>query len=166
MSHHQLLLVEYVAVGFAISYIFGFERHMRGSPAGDRTFAIIGTSATAVTAVVGHTSPQAVAGVVTGVGFIGAGVVFHREADIIHGLTTAATVFSAAALGVIVGYGDVYLGLMTAALLLLTLELPYIKYLRVLSSDYLLERQEKSAGSRDSNGPTEDNDKDAGLQRG
>jgi uncharacterized membrane protein YhiD involved in acid resistance len=86
------------------------------------------------------------------VGFIGAGVVFHREADIIHGLTTAATVFSAAAIGVIVGYGDVYLGLITAAMLLLTLELPYIKYLRVLSSDNLLERREDSAGSRDANG--------------
>ncbi len=147
VSHAELVLLARVAVGFGISYVIGFERHLRGSPAGDRTFAIIGTSATAVTAVAGHSSPQAIAGVVTGIGFIGAGVVFQREGDMVHGLTTAATIFSAAAIGVVVGYGHEYLGLITSAMLLLTLELPYIKYLRVLSSGYLMERRQERAGA-------------------
>ena len=68
----------------------GFERSVRGSAAGDRTFAMVCAAAAAVTAVVARSSPQAVAGVITGVGFIGAGVVFHGEGGLITGITTAA----------------------------------------------------------------------------
>ncbi len=148
MSHADLILLGHVAVGFGICYVIGFERHMRGSPAGDRTFALVGTAATAVTAVAAKSSPQAIAGVVTGIGFIGAGLVFQREGDMVHGLTTAATIFTSAAIGVVVGYGHLFLALVTAAMLLLTLELRHIKGLRILESSYLLERRRQRAEAR------------------
>jgi len=73
VSEADLALLARVAVGFALAYILGFERQIRGSPAGNRTFAMVGAAATAITAVAAKSSPQAIAGVVTGIGFIGGG---------------------------------------------------------------------------------------------
>ena len=134
MPHGDLVLLGRIAVGFALGYVIGFERGLRGSPAGDRTFALIGASATAVTAVAGHSSPQTVAGVITGIGFIGAGVVFQASGGLVRGLTSAAMIFSAAALGVVVGYGHLALGAIFAAGILFTLELRFIPGLKLLDS--------------------------------
>ena len=133
MSHHDLVLIGRVAVGFALAYVFGFERQLRGSPAGDRTFSLVGATATAVTAVAGLRSPQAIAGIVTGLGFIGAGVVFHQR-GLVKGLTTAAALFAVAGIGIVVGYGDLWLGVITAAILLFTLELQHIPFLKFLDA--------------------------------
>ena len=130
MSHADLLLLPRIAVGFVLAYIFGFERELRGSAAGDRTFALVGASAAAITSVAARTSPQAIAGVVTGIGFIGAGVMFRGDSGLIRGITTAATIFASAAIGIVVGYGHILLGTLTAAGLLLTLELQHIPFLR------------------------------------
>ena len=106
MSEAELALLARVAVGFALGFIVGFERQLRGSPAGDRTFALVGSGSAAITAVSAHSSPQAIAGVVTGVGFIGGAVVLHRQGGpVITGITTAATIFAAAAIGIVVGFG-------------------------------------------------------------
>jgi putative Mg2+ transporter-C (MgtC) family protein len=87
-----------------------------------------------VTAVAEHSSPQTVAGVITGIGFIGAGVVFRATGGLVRGITSAATIFSAAAIGIVVGYGHIALGILTAAGILLTLELRFIPGLRILDS--------------------------------
>ena len=134
MSHADLVLLGRIAVGFAIAFAIGFERGLRGSPAGDRTFALVGVSATAVTAVSAHSSPQAIAGVVTGIGFIGAGVMIQGSGGLVHGLTSAATIFSSAAIGVVVGYGHLLLGLLAGLAVLTTLELRYIPVLRHLDA--------------------------------
>lgn len=125
-----------IAIGFVVTYIIGFERQLRGSPAGDRTFALVGASATAIAAVAGKSSPQAVAGIVTGIGFIGGGVVFQGSRGLIRGLTTAATIFSAAGLGIVIGYGHEVIGIAMAAVLLLTLELQYIPFLRWIDAEH------------------------------
>lgn len=119
-----------IAVGFVLAYLVGFERQLRGSPAGDRTYALVGAAATAITAVAGNASPQAVAGIVTGVGFIGGALVFRGQGGLVRGLTSAATVFSAAALGVVVGYGHLVIGVFMTLVFLLTLELQHIPALR------------------------------------
>ncbi len=135
MSEAELALVARVAVGFALGFIVGFERQLRGSPAGDRTFAVVGSASAAITAVSAHTSPQAIAGVVTGVGFIGGAVVLHRGGGaVITGITTAATIFAAAAIGIVVGFGHLILGAITAALVLLLLELQHIPGLKILDA--------------------------------
>jgi putative Mg2+ transporter-C (MgtC) family protein len=133
MSPDGALLAR-IAVGFAVSYVIGFERELRGSSAGDRTFALVGTAATAVTAVTARTSPQAIAGVVTGIGFIGAGVIIRGEGAFIRGVTTAATIFATTALGVVVGTGHLLVGVALGALMLLTLELRYIPVLNLLDA--------------------------------
>jgi putative Mg2+ transporter-C (MgtC) family protein len=134
MSHHDLDLLARIGVGFALAFVFGFERQLRGSPAGDRTFALVGAASTAITAVASGSSPQAIAGVVTGIGFIGGGVVFHRDSRVITGVTTAATIFATAGMGVVVGYGHLALGAILALGLLVTLELPHVPGLRRLDA--------------------------------
>jgi putative Mg2+ transporter-C (MgtC) family protein len=52
----------------------------------------------------------------------------------IKGVTTAATIFAAAAVGVVVGYGHLLVGTITAAMLLVTLELPHIPILGALDA--------------------------------
>jgi putative Mg2+ transporter-C (MgtC) family protein len=127
-------LLARIALGFALAFIIGFERELRGSPAGDRTFALIGGAATAMSAAVWKTSPQALAGVVTGIGFIGAGVVVHGQNELIRGVTTASAIFATAGIGVVVGTGHLVLGAITAAGVLLVLEIRNIPLLRRLDA--------------------------------
>jgi putative Mg2+ transporter-C (MgtC) family protein len=134
MPHGDLVLLGRILLGFGLAYAFGFERQLRGSPAGDRTFALVGAASTAITAVAGPTSPQTVAGVVTGIGFIGAGVVFHGAGGLVRGLTSAAAIFGVAGIGIVVGFGHLFLGVITAAVLLFALELPHAPFLRWLDA--------------------------------
>jgi putative Mg2+ transporter-C (MgtC) family protein len=131
-----------VAVAFLLTYLLGFERDLRGSPAGDRTFSLIGVgSAIIATLAKDGNAPNALAGVITGVGFIGAGVVFrpsmtlpgrlHLMEDTVKGLTTAATIFAAAAVGAACGFGRLLLGIGGTALVLLALEVRHIPVLKV-----------------------------------
>jgi putative Mg2+ transporter-C (MgtC) family protein len=134
VSHPDLVLLSRIAVGFGLAFLFGFERQLRGAPAGDRTFSLVGAAAAAIASVTGKTSPAAVAGIVTGIGFIGGGVVFRSERGTIRGITTAASIFAVAAMGIVVGYGHLALGAITAGILLVVLELPHTPGLRLLDA--------------------------------
>jgi putative Mg2+ transporter-C (MgtC) family protein len=140
-------LLARIGVGFALAFVVGFEREIRGSPAGDRTFALIGASTAAITAAVYRTSPQAVAGAITGIGFIGAGVVFHGENTFVRGITTASAMFATAAIGIVVGTGRLMVGTVTAAGVLLVLELRNIPGARRLDA------RRYRASFRDDNDP-------------
>lgn len=126
-------LVARVLLGFGLSFVLGFEREVRGSAAGDRTFALVGAASACIAAVTAST-PQALAGIITGVGFIGGGVILKTSEDNIRGVTTAAAIFAAAALGLVVGTGHLALGALVAALVLLILELRFLPGLRHLDA--------------------------------
>ncbi|MBV8691221.1 MAG: MgtC/SapB family protein [Actinobacteria bacterium] len=134
MSHGDVLLFYRIAVGAMLSFVLGWEREVRGAPAGDRTYSLVGTASAAVTAVTIHSSPQAVGGVVTGIGFVGAALVFRSLGGTLRGVTSAATVFAAAAIGIVAGAGHLVLALLTTAFVLLILELRNIPVLRLLDS--------------------------------
>ena len=103
-------LIPRILVGFALAFVIGFERKLRGSPAGDRTFALIGSASAVAAAVTSKSSPQALAGIITGIGFIGGGLILKGRDDTVRGVTTAATVFSTATVGLVVGLGHLVLG--------------------------------------------------------
>ena len=107
---------------------------MRRSPAGDRTYSLVGMGAAAITAVAVGNSPQAIAGIVTGVGFIGAGLVLRGSTGTIRGVTSAAAVFVVAAIGIVCGYGHLALGTALTVLVLVALELRNIPGLRLLDA--------------------------------
>src|SRR5947208_11597550 len=47
----ERLMLEHIALAFGLSFVIGFERELRGTPAGDRTYALVGTGAAAITTV-------------------------------------------------------------------------------------------------------------------
>jgi putative Mg2+ transporter-C (MgtC) family protein len=106
--------------------VLGLEREFQNRPAGFRTISLICVGATLFTLIslrlgeTSHSIDRIAANIVTGIGFIGAGVIFKNGANV-YGLTTAATIWMAAGLGMAVGAGQYPLAFVTlgAALLIL-----------------------------------------------
>jgi putative Mg2+ transporter-C (MgtC) family protein len=99
-----------LAVSLLIGLIIGGERQYRNKSAGFRTIALICLGATVFTILsdeVGVTTggSRIAANIVTGIGFLGAGAIM-REGMNVTGLTTASTIWLAAALGMAVGIGE------------------------------------------------------------
>lgn len=101
----------------------GVQRELAGKPAGLRTHALVSLAAAAFTLIsveagMGHDAvSRVIQGVATGIGFIGGGVILKRqdEGEVI-GLTTAATVWAATAIGVAIGLGHVVYGALAVVL--------------------------------------------------
>jgi putative Mg2+ transporter-C (MgtC) family protein len=106
---------------FLSGLIVGLERQLRGKPVGMRTSALIciGTYVfVAITNTVANsvTDPSRIIGqVVTGIGFLGAGVILARQGAIV-GVTSAASVWVLAAIGVVIGVGHCWLGVKLAVM--------------------------------------------------
>jgi putative Mg2+ transporter-C (MgtC) family protein len=114
--------------------LIGVQREKTGKPAGLRTHMLICIGATLFTlvSVFGFAenldSSRVAAGVVTGVGFIGAGaIIFRSQEGYVTGLTTAATIWIVAGIGVAVGAGLYIASVITTAITLAVLFIPHIK---------------------------------------
>ncbi|MNC84548.1 putative Mg(2+) transport ATPase [compost metagenome] len=112
-------IVEHLAVALAAGGLIGFERSYHGRPAGFRTHTLVCVASSAlmlVTMYQSHWYPEAFAGrvaldptrmaqgIMTGIGFLGAGVIF-KEGLTVRGLTTAASIWITAAIGILAGIG-------------------------------------------------------------
>jgi uncharacterized membrane protein YhiD involved in acid resistance len=134
----ELDLIIRVAVGWGLTFVLGFERAVRGASAGDRTFSLIGAG----TALIGalalvSDSPAVLGGAVTGIGFIGGGLCFRQamsDHEVLHGVTTAASIFAAAAIGAAAGIGELKLAAAATAAVLLSLEIRHIPLFRILDA--------------------------------
>lgn len=100
-------------VAMVAGFLLGFEREVQRKAAGIRTIALICTSSALFTIVGSHmpgtTGDRVASNILTGVGFIGAGVIF-RGGFTIDGITTAATIWMSAAIGMAIGIGAYALG--------------------------------------------------------
>jgi putative Mg2+ transporter-C (MgtC) family protein len=96
-------------LSFLVGAAIGMEREYRSKAAGLRTMIVICLGSTIFTEIsirIGTGSPDRIASnIVTGVGFLGAGVIF-KDGLSINGITTATTIWIAAALGMAVGAGE------------------------------------------------------------
>lgn len=99
-----------VATAFFCGGVIGMERQVRGKPAGIRTSVLIclGTCVFVILSA-SFTGPDAdptrvLGQVVTGIGFLGAGVILTREGAVL-GVTSAATIWMLAAIGATIGFG-------------------------------------------------------------
>jgi putative Mg2+ transporter-C (MgtC) family protein len=96
-----------VAVALVLSGVIGLDREWRRSPAGIRTHMMVGMGA-ALVMVLGselyddNSAARLAANVITGIGFLGAGVIIHRDSQV-HELTTAASLWFVAILGMVTG---------------------------------------------------------------
>lgn len=109
--------------------VLGVEREWRGQSAGVRTNMLISLSSCLFTILSIHAFPgtprdtaRVAAQIVTGVGFLGAGTLLHKR-EHVKGLTTAATIWLVAALGMAVGAGGHILAIFTTALAVCVLRL-------------------------------------------
>ncbi len=113
-----------IAVSFLCGSIIGLEREYRNKSAGFRTIILITLGSTIFTLVsqhVGGSNGNAIAStVVTGIGFIGAGVIF-KDGFNISGLTTAAVIWISAALGMLTGIGYIALAILITILVIIIL---------------------------------------------
>ena len=112
--------------------IIGYQRERHGKAAGLRTNLLIsvGSALFTLTSIYGFgitSDPSRVAaGIVTGVGFLGAGAIIRRAGgQEVGGLTTAATIWAVAAIGLTAGAGLYLLSVVAAALILVVLLLPH-----------------------------------------
>jgi putative Mg2+ transporter-C (MgtC) family protein len=118
-----------------LTYALGFERALRGATAGDRVFSLIGIGSGVVGIIALHGAPNALAGAITGVGFIGGGLVFRRAVgrdQVVVGLNTAAAIFAAAAIGAAAGQGRLLVATVATALTLFVLEIRHLKVVHML----------------------------------
>ncbi len=95
-----------LAVAMVIGCAIGLEREVHNKAAGLRTIILICVGATLITIIsLRFGDSRIAANIISGVGFLGAGVIMREEGRV-RGLTTASTIWVSAALGLAVGYGE------------------------------------------------------------
>jgi putative Mg2+ transporter-C (MgtC) family protein len=134
-----------LALAFVLSALIGLEREIRQKSAGLRTYTLVGFAAALIMLVSKYgfgdvlservvLDPSRIAAqIVTGIGFIGGGLIFVRR-DSVRGLTTAAIVWLTAAVGMACGAGLPILAMFVTAL----------HFLIIFASPYVVERLPKS----------------------
>lgn len=123
-----------VLISIVIGVIVGAEREYRNKSAGLRTFILVSFGSCVFTILslrIGVGNPDRLAAnIITGIGFLGAGVIFKDE-NRIEGITTATTIWAMASLGMCVGSGHIYLALFgtIVVMVILGLLLPIQNYI-------------------------------------
>jgi putative Mg2+ transporter-C (MgtC) family protein len=127
--HANLLILAQAAGALGVGMLVGYERSFHGRAAGIRTYGLVCMACCALVSVMGQgahwfggwgtamaSNPAPVVqGLMTGIGFLGAGVIV-REGFSIRGLSTAASVWATAAVGVLMGFGMYVAAILTAVL--------------------------------------------------
>lgn len=130
----NILIENLIKVGMAvlIGGVIGAERELRDRAAGFRTIILITVGSTLFTIFSisldpGFTQTRIAANIVTGIGFLGAGAII-REHGRVGGLTTAATIWLSAALGMGIGAGEmVFMLITTSVVLVVLIVFPFIE---------------------------------------
>lgn len=127
--------------------VIGLERQKRGRSAGLRTNILVCLGSAAIIiafqkifdvadpgagSAIRMDPARAAAGVITGIGFLGAGTIVKSK-DFVRGLTTAASIWVVSAVGVTIGLGEIVIGVVLSALVLLTL---YLLHRLPVASDH------------------------------
>lgn len=122
MAQHHIDIAIHLGAAWTAGSLIGLERSFHGRPAGFRTHALVCLSSGLLMLVTAYqwdwlgkvpldtvrTDPTRIAqGIMTGIGFLGAGVIF-KEGLTVRGLTTAASIWMTAAIGILFGVGFFY----------------------------------------------------------
>ncbi len=130
LSIEQFLLRFGIALGLGV--LIGLERELMGKRAGIRTMMMVAGGSALYTfismampefadrlwgenGVRGTDMSRVISNIVVGIGFLGAGVIIKTKEDV-HGLTTAATIWFTAAVGVLVGMGLIWFGIIAGVI--------------------------------------------------
>src|SRR5437773_10282445 len=129
MGHEELVITVRVVAALVIGGLIGMERTFHGRPAGFRTHALVCLASALLMIITVYqnkwmtevaidairTDPTRMAqGIMTGIGFLGAGMIF-KEGLTVRGLTTAASIWVTAAIGILLGIGFYFAATLGAA---------------------------------------------------
>lgn len=118
-GQEELVIAIRIVAALVAGAVIGFERSFHGRPAGFRTHSLVCLASALLMLVtvyqdtwMTHVSPEAIRtdptrmaqGIMTGIGFLGAGVIF-KEGLTVRGLTTAASIWITSAIGILIGIG-------------------------------------------------------------
>ncbi len=119
-----------------LGFIVGWEREAHGHAAGIRTIALMtmgGATITGIALAAFPVTDRVVANILTGVGFLGAGMILHGQRAQVHGLTTASAIWMMTAVSIVIGLGHYVLGIGLTGLVLLLLWWQFIPQLAALN---------------------------------
>ena len=115
--------------------LIGLEREVVHKPAGVRTHMLVSLGSALFVIIALEAIPSGIdkiiAGIATGIGFLGAGTIFKAKSEV-HGLTTAASVWAVAAVGLGIGLGYYLITIIAATLVLLVLHLNKLDFFKRL----------------------------------
>ena len=127
----ELEMVLRILMAAALGAVVGYQRERAGKSAGLRTAVLVCVGATLFTMAsiygfgAGADPARVAAGIVVGIGFLGAGAIMRHEGGHVEGLTTAATIWVMAAVGLATGAGLYIVSAVTTAIILIVLCLPH-----------------------------------------
>jgi putative Mg2+ transporter-C (MgtC) family protein len=130
-THFAAEIALRLAMATLIGIGIGLDRQLKHKPAGLKTHALVALGAALVTVVTASLTnlflpePESVAraiqGIIAGVGFLGGGAILKSGDEIVHGLTTAASIWLVASLGIACGAGQWAAALIAMAIALIIL---------------------------------------------
>ena len=150
---YQVRLLLRIVLSAFVGYFIGYERKNREKNAGMRTHAIVCKGAALIMIVSKYSfrdipdydASRVAAQIVSGVGFLGAGIIFIRN-NTVSGLTTAAGIWATAGVGMAIGAGSCLLGICSGVLIVITQMIlhmtsvltaePYRGFLKITTEDY------------------------------
>ena len=123
LTEADLVVLGRAVLAAVLGLLIGWERRATGAGIKPRTIGLAALTAAALTAL-GHEifatgTDRIVQGIVTGIGFLGAGVILRGDRGEVRGLTTAATMWAMTVIGVAIGSGHELLGILLAVLVYL-----------------------------------------------
>jgi putative Mg2+ transporter-C (MgtC) family protein len=134
----EVIFILDLILAIALGFLLGRDREMRHKDAGVSTITFVVLGSMLFTFLSGRvdesTTTRIAASIITGVGFLGAGIIIQRE-NTVKNLTTAAGIWFAAGVGMAIGFGYYMIAVIATAAGLIVPQLPHCK-------DYI-ERHEK-----------------------
>ncbi len=147
----ELTIVLRTALAAFLGFVIGRARQVLGDPIRSQTVALAAATAASLVALTEAFYPdetaRVVAGVVTGIGFLGAGAILHSSTGEVQGHITAASMWAMSAIGMAIGSGHELLGILLSVVLYIIMainEWPLLTRLK----QYRAQRQMKAAGQQ------------------
>lgn len=146
---NEFMIVLKLLIAFVLGAVVGLDREKHGSSAGIRTYAAVCLGATLFTAIGEHlqdiaAASRIIANILVGMGFLGAGIIYKNDkTNSSQGLTTAATIWCTAGIGVAVGLNMLIIAIVAAAAIYFLLSLHhqkwYLNWKRKMQKDHQME---------------------------
>lgn len=153
--NQEALMALQVLIAVVLGAFIGWEREWHGSEAGIRTYGAVSLGSCVFALISTHittgNNPHVIAaGVVTGIGFLGAGVILRDQGNVV-GLTTAATLWASGSVGLATGYGMYTLAVLVSIIVFGLLAMHHLPGWELLKREKLIPSHKKKRVNHSSN---------------